>query len=245
MEVGMSKPLRIVALGSSFAAGPGITPIEDTIATRSARNYAHIVAERLQAKLDDRSASGATLCHVLDERQKFFTTSLSPQLHTLDADVVFLTAGGNDIGYSLGMIRDSVLPFLGTLNYQVDLDARLAAVVKRVKELAPKAKMYLVEYLTVFGSDRTDVLNAERVRHYQKQAEHLARTYKKVADRYENVEVIKMSSLSFDHGVGSQTPWVTGFSWSMFWHGIVPYHPNREGHEAVAEAILAAMNKSG
>ena len=51
---------HLAALGSSFAAGPGIEPVADRLAMRSARNYAHIVAARLGLRLTDLTVSGAT-----------------------------------------------------------------------------------------------------------------------------------------------------------------------------------------
>lgn len=51
---------HVAALGSSFAAGPGVAPIVDRRANRSGRNYAHLVAERLGARLTDLTVSGAT-----------------------------------------------------------------------------------------------------------------------------------------------------------------------------------------
>src|SRR6185437_2428964 len=42
----VARPLHYAALGSSFAAGPGISPIIDQPAIRSGRNYPHVLAER-------------------------------------------------------------------------------------------------------------------------------------------------------------------------------------------------------
>ena len=59
---------RYVALGSSMAAGPGIPPRvpgSPRSAGRSARNYAHLVAESLGVGLLDVTYSGATTAHVL------------------------------------------------------------------------------------------------------------------------------------------------------------------------------------
>ncbi|MBO0865908.1 MAG: SGNH/GDSL hydrolase family protein, partial [Mycobacterium sp.] len=53
---------RYVALGSSMAAGPGILPRAKGApwgSGRSARNYAHLVAERLNLDLVDVTFSGA------------------------------------------------------------------------------------------------------------------------------------------------------------------------------------------
>lgn len=63
--------LHIAALGSSFAAGPGIQPIVDTTARSSSNNYAKPTAAALDAKLIDLTSSGATLLNVLSEPQSF------------------------------------------------------------------------------------------------------------------------------------------------------------------------------
>lgn len=59
--------LHIAALGSSFAAGPGIEPIVDKAARCSSNNYPHLTAAALDAKLTDLTSSGATLLKVLSE----------------------------------------------------------------------------------------------------------------------------------------------------------------------------------
>ena len=70
-NVGMSSVAsgaRYVALGSSYAAGPGVThaaDARDPRCTRSNDNYAHQIARRLKLELVDVSCSGATTRHVL------------------------------------------------------------------------------------------------------------------------------------------------------------------------------------
>lgn len=83
------NPLHLIALGSSFAAGPAIHPLSSRQAMRSTLNYPNLLSRRLGASLTDRS--------------------FPPQVQgvTSDADVVTITAGGNDIGYIGGMMRDS------------------------------------------------------------------------------------------------------------------------------------------
>ena len=90
---------RYVALGSSMAAGPGIRPRAPRApfgSGRSARNYAHLVAERLNLDLVDVTFSGATTVHVLAERQR----ASQPQIEALDGseELVTITIGGNDAG---------------------------------------------------------------------------------------------------------------------------------------------------
>ena len=91
---------RYVALGSSMAAGPGITPRADGApwpAGRSARNYPHLVASALGLDLVDVTFSGATIANVLRDSQ--FGTP--PQVEALDGSetLVTVTIGGNDVGY--------------------------------------------------------------------------------------------------------------------------------------------------
>jgi lysophospholipase L1-like esterase len=97
----------IAALGSSFAAGPGIEPIADPTAVRSERNYAHQLAERLGARLVDLTVSGATTANILDTPQQMVSGHVyPPQIDGVpaDADVVTITAGGNDLQFAGAML---------------------------------------------------------------------------------------------------------------------------------------------
>jgi len=258
--------LHIAALGSSFAAGPGIEPIVDTTARRSSQNYAHLTAAALDAKLTDLTSSGATLLNVLSEPQGFWLARpLVPQLDLLppDVDIVTLTAGGNDLGYSKGMVVDafkaslSESPVLGWALKAMGLTdkhahlgdvtfdqvkQRFLEIFDRIHTVAPKAKIYLIQYLDVFGSD-TDVqsdqpLNKERSEYYRSIAESLAQTYRDAATlRKDFVQLVEMSEISKGHVLGSEEPWVTGFTNNMMFSGIVPYHPNAVGHAAVAHEL--------
>lgn len=67
-----TKRLHITALGSSFAAGPGIPPQINRMAGRSSNNYAHLLAARLGADPTDLTVSGATLNNILLEPQQAY-----------------------------------------------------------------------------------------------------------------------------------------------------------------------------
>jgi lysophospholipase L1-like esterase len=258
--------LHIAALGSSFAAGPGIEPIVDTTARRSSNNYAHLTAAALDAKLTDLTSSGATLLNVLSGPQAFWLArSLVPQLDLLppDVDIVTLTAGGNDLGYSKGMIFDAYRaslresPVLGWALKATGLTEkhaqigdvtfgqvkqRFLEIFDRIHAVAPKATIYLVQYLDVFGPD-TEVqpdqpLDKERCQFYRDIAKDLAQTYRDAAAlRKDFVELVEMSEISKGHELGSKEPWVTGFTSGMMFTGQVPYHPNAVGHAAVAHEL--------
>jgi lysophospholipase L1-like esterase len=251
------RRLKVTALGSSFAAGPGIEPIVDKVAMRSSQNYAHQLAERLDADLTDLTVSGATLLNVLDEAQQARQEHFEPQLDRLpkDADIVTLTGGGNDIGYSSGMVYDSALswtgPLQGLLRLQwahpftsVDgqqLTERFIQIIDRIRKIAPNAKVYLVEYLSVFG-DATKTgygtpLTGEQIQQYRDKSVILAEAYENAVQRRPGVELVPMSKESQGHEIGTAEPWMAGFALSMLWLGVMPYHPNLAGHKAVTDSL--------
>jgi lysophospholipase L1-like esterase len=94
-----------VALGSSFAAGPGIpVQLDPTTCGRSSNNYAHLLAQRLQLppdNLTDASCQGATIGITLASQ----VPSVTP-----DTDLVTVTIGGNDVNYLLTLFANSCKP---------------------------------------------------------------------------------------------------------------------------------------
>ena len=158
---------RYVALGSSMAAGPGIRPSAAGApfrAGRSARNYPHLVAEKLGLDLVDVTYSGATTANVLTDPQH----GAPPQVDALDGSetLVTVTIGGNDVGYvpllmAAGLPRIArSLPLLGgLLREQLDPGGRDRALVevaeslkevgRTVRQRAPRARVLFVDYLTL------------------------------------------------------------------------------------------------
>lgn len=98
---------RYVAMGSSFAAGPGVTTPAETAENRCQRssdNYAHQLARRRNLTLTDVSCGGATTAHIVGPWNE-----LPAQVDALTADtaLVTLTIGGNDVGYIGGLMAGS------------------------------------------------------------------------------------------------------------------------------------------
>ena len=106
---------HMVALGSSFAAGPGLEPVDDRAARRSSRNYPHLVAEALGSQLVDATVSGATTSTILDTPQRSGLRKFPPQIDAVhpDADLVTVTAAGNDIGYIGSILGRALLNRVG------------------------------------------------------------------------------------------------------------------------------------
>src|SRR5690349_14582061 len=121
---------HLVALGSSFAAGPGIQPIADVGAMRSARNYPHLLAEQLGVRLTDLTVSGATTETVLSKSQRTLRGArFPPQIDgvPVDADLATITIGGNDLRYMAGLIGTSAVGLLRYLPLAGGLGSSLLA----------------------------------------------------------------------------------------------------------------------
>jgi lysophospholipase L1-like esterase len=251
---------RYVALGSSFAAGPGIKPIVDKAAGRSGRNYAQLVAESLGLELTDVTYSGATTATILRDRQD----DAPPQLDAVGPDtaLVTITAGGNDLDYIGTFVRGSLMNTLAKpatllgkrvanrirarvsyLRGQTEYDAVAASlieVVSAVRDRAPHSRILLVDYLTVAGPatrPRLDVpLNEEQLPSVVMMADGLAKAFATAAEKT-GADLITASTASLSHAVGSAEPWTTGFRLGRG----VPYHPTGAGMAAVAELIVAEL----
>jgi lysophospholipase L1-like esterase len=265
----ISTGSRYVALGSSFAAGPGISPVLSAKAGRSGNNYAHLVAAELGLDVVDVSYSGATTAHLLDTVQD----EAPPQLETVTPDtaLVTITAGGNDLEYIGTFLRGS---FLNTLAkpatilgrrvanrirsrvsylkdgaaYQSVADS-LTRVVESARERAPEARILLVDYLSLVGPatrPRIDVpLNEEQLPSVALMADGLAGAFAKAAAAT-GAELVAASAASREHAIGSAEPWTTGFTLRPpSLGGFVPYHPNAAGMRAVADLILEVLRSDG
>jgi lysophospholipase L1-like esterase len=254
--------VRYVALGSSFAAGPGIEPVLDPGCGRSGANYPRLVAERLGLDLVDVSCGGATVDAVLRRPQVLLGgATVPPQIGAVDgrADLVTVTAGGNDAEYLLTMLRCSyrVAPqaapasaraFFGLPVDRSAVERALAglavevtAVVGAVRERAPRARVVLVDYLTVLppSGDGCPALpmDGDDLAYCRGIAEQLE-VATATAARATGADLVRASAASRDHSVCSPEPWVTGWEFGDVAAGdVVPYHPNAAGMRAVADLV--------
>ncbi|KAI2613949.1 SGNH hydrolase [Hypoxylon fragiforme] len=268
----MSPPLRITSLGSSFAAGPSIPPCVNEPAGRSGANFACLLSQRLGATLTDLTVAGATLPNLTTDAQERGGCVFPPQIEGLpaDADVVLVLGGGNDIGYIGGLFEDtlaaswldalfgSVLAYvrgeggapLATTTLDVaGLAARYAGVLDEIHAKAPRAHVLVVEYLTMLGPDTRpgqDVsFGADRVAHHKSVcATLLDATSRAVEGRDQWCHLVSVGKPSEAHAIGSPDPWVSGFTWKLFYSGGA-YHPCAEGMRAVAKIIYDRMVELG
>ncbi|WP_084477008.1 SGNH/GDSL hydrolase family protein [Actinokineospora enzanensis] len=159
-----------VALGDSYAAGPGIPQQNGTPpgCARSDHNYAGVLARWLRVPVfTDVSCSGATTVH-MTAPQVVQGGVNPPQFDalTLDTDLVTLTVGGNDIGFgeivsTCGRLggsdpggapcRDHYTSGGGdVLADRVGVAAgKLAEILAGIRERAPRATVVVVGYLRI------------------------------------------------------------------------------------------------
>ena len=166
----MTAPPRVsryVALGSSFAAGPGIKPPASgrpAKARQSDRNYPHLLAHRFGFDLTDVTSSGSTADQILRSPQ--FGQPAQITAVTAQTALVTVTTGGNDIGYVPSLVAASLpawirrLPVLGDRLQHAAAPAQssdrlsrtartVGQVFAAIRDRAPSARIICVDYLTV------------------------------------------------------------------------------------------------
>lgn len=253
---------RYVALGSSMAAGPGIRPRAAGAprwSGRSARNYPHLVAQRLNLDLVDVTFSGATTGHVLSEHQH----GRPPQVAALDGSesLVTVTIGGNDVGYVPLLMAAALpravrlLPVLGGLISELldratrdralaDVSDSLCAVGTALRQGAPRARVFFVDYLTILppvGAPAPPLPQADA-----DLGRHVAASLERVtadAAAATGCEIVRAADASREHHAWSAEPWTT----RPARYGLplpgrpAPLHPNGAGMRAVADLVAAQL----
>jgi hypothetical protein len=252
---------RYVALGSSYAAGPGIEVGQHSACKRSAHNYAHQLAAARHWNLVDVSCSGATTANILRKGQY---PGVGPQLQAITADtsVVTVTIGGNDLDYVGQLGAASALNRLlkapggrsaagrgagaepappGPAAYD-RLRHSLVDTVTAVRSRSKHAVVVFVDYLGVLGPNAATCaavpLTPAEARSVRAELEHLDATIAQAAADTSAV-LVRAGAAGAPHGACSASPWVTGVS------APTPFHPNLAGMTAVAGLIDKQLSAVG
>ncbi len=246
---------KYVAMGSSFAAGPGIPDYYEANPApcyRSTQNYAHQLAARFDLSLTDVSCSGATTAHLTGPRD-----AIPPQLDALspDTQLVTITIGGNDLAYigrlttgsCFGLAAETggsaeacrPVPPLPTPQMYADVAARMDAIAKDVRRRAPSAQLVFVDYLAVLpetGQCAATPLPAGQADADREIARRLAEITRTTAGA-NNANVITASEFSKGHSACASEPWMHGYPRPGAPINGTLYHPNAAGMTAIADAL--------
>lgn len=231
-------PPTYAALGDSYAAGLG-GGVGRGPCWRTVGAYPVLVARGLGRDLAHQACLGATVADV--ERG---------QLDVLGPDTthVSLTVGGNDVGFVPVVVEcakpswmvdsDAVLDDAFAL-LRTELPGRLAAIVARIRERAPRAELVVTAYPVLFNGEDCNALtffSPHEMNRLEQGVGDLAELLGKVAG--DGGAGFVDPRADFDgHAVCDREEWVNGVSWPLE----ESYHPNAAGHAAYAELVLRAF----
>lgn len=244
---------RYVAMGSSYAAGPGVGPAAPDGPPRCGHgnlSYPRLLARHLSLMLADASCSGSTTEHILGPWNE-----VPPQIEAVTAEtrLVTITSGGNDTGFVRNLFaaacgqqpvatRPAQCP---TAKWSSDaewasVEARMHQVVAEVRRRAPGVQIVFIDYPAIVpptGGCPALLGSKQDLARSRADARRLAALTARVA-RTEKALMLRASRLTAKHTPCAADPWSYGSSAPT---GGVPVHPNTKAHAAIAEALVALL----
>lgn len=232
---GTAAPIVYDALGDSYAAGYGVPPYSDCGRSQSA--YPVRLDGRQHLRLDDFVAcAGATTVSLVD----------GGQLAALDTatDLVTLTIGGNDIGWSTAVTaclsgpdaRCTAATDAVTAAATGLFPALLDMLFAQVADAAPDADVVVTGYPHLFTPEAGGYLRASAAEQtaLNAGADLLDATIESAATRA-RFRYVDVRDRFEDHGVNARTPWILGPLHRA------AFHPTQEGYQAYAAAVSSAL----
>ena len=237
-----------VAMGSSFASGPGVTHAAEGSPQRCGRsndNYAHQLSRMRQMLLVDVTCGGATTRFLLGPWEE-----LPAQLGAVSADtrLVTITIGGNDLGYMSGLFRASCAqppcPAIAAPSEQAyaDLAARMDQVVATIRARAPEARIVFVDYphvLPAQGVCAATPMTEADANMAREIARRLIAITAEAAAR-NDTDLLQASRLSESHDACAIEAWMNGSTNPNPLDGVA-YHLKLAGMTAIADALHAML----
>lgn len=245
-----------VALGDSYASAPLVPDQVDANCLRSGNNYPSLVARSFAGTtLTDVSCSGATTTEMTGAQG-----TAAPQLDAVNrrTDLVTLTIGGNDIGFSTTLgtcaklsatdpagspCRDH-LTASGSDQVTESIAAtapKVAEVIRGIHRRAPHAKVVVVGYPDLFPEDGVGCTSAtvplaagdfSYLRDKEKELNSMiARQARLGGATYVNTYA---ATVGHDLCAPAGERWIEGF---VPQSPAAPLHPNALGEQAMATAV--------
>lgn len=253
-----SRVRTYVALGDSFTSAPGVAVTDTTTGCqRSDHNYPALLAEALGARLVDVSCGSADTTAIEGTQQ----TPGGPKASQIEAvdrktDLVTAGIGINDFGLYSSLLfscpqlaptdptgspcRDAMATADGDrLEETIDeIGPRVTAVLKRITERAPEARVVLVGYpqfVPPSGTCEELPLAVGDYPYVRELTERLGRTLESAAEDA-SADYLDLVTASQGHDIcAGDEAWING---SVDIPGrAVLYHPLPEGQAAVARLI--------
>ena len=254
-----------VNLGDSYASGTGVDPLQQDspfFCQRSAGDYARIVAARTGRVLTDVSCARATTKH-LDTAQY---DGVPPQLDALsdETGLVTLMLGGNDngtFGTSVSVCGKAAKTdpsgspctdgagagLLGPID--AETYPALVGGLREIRERAPNADILIIGYpwiMAATGGCYPDMPIAEGDVPFMRELQTRLNSAVSRAAAKAGVTYVDMSKVSDGHdacapeGVRWVEPQSNRSASANLFGGL---HPNAAGQRAIAEQVLAALNR--
>jgi lysophospholipase L1-like esterase len=251
-------------MGSSFAAGPTIPDaVPDQSCGRSTQNYAHLVAGGLGLALTEVSCIGATIDNIATTPQAM--NPLQIDAVTPDTRVITITIGGNDVNFSASLVAcgrdgmngkscleaspDAGAPDVDSAaidNLLDQVENKLLAMLGKVKQAAPAARIYLVAYPMILPDPAVacppDVpMQAADATFLGQVGSRLQAAFSSAATTA-GVNFVDVYGASHGHDAcaSADQRWVEGQANLA----VAPYHPNAAGMRAQADLIVTEIQKS-
>ena len=230
-----------VALGDSFAAGVGTRVYYDdgTTCYRSPRGYAAQVAARNDLSLTLAACSGATTADVLSTQTASLGTS---------TDYVTITAGGNDLGFTVVLTICALPGWLGNCTAAVGaalatvrtaLPDRLAQVYRAVRARSPGARVVVTGYPRLFSGEDCSILtffSTSDQRQLNAATDQLNAVIRQAA-LDAGLEFVDVAPTFSGHAWCDDAEWINGLSYPV----INSFHPNLTGHRVFADLVSPAL----
>jgi hypothetical protein len=250
-----------VSLGDSYAAGPFIpNPVLPLGCLKSDHSYPHLAAPSI-GPLTDPSCSGAKTDDMENPQSIEIDGPNPPQLNSLKSstEVVSLTIGGNDIGFSeIAQSCITLNPFSSPCKDKYDSGGKdqiaeriaatapkVAAVLQGIHARSPSARVYLVNYPAIFPETGNgcwpqmpiSFSDAPYLRAKEQQLDGMLAT--QAASGGATLVSWYQASIGHDACKSSSVRWVEPLVPN---NPAAPIHPNQRGMQGGASALVSAVN---